>query len=534
MPTAAGFSIAAKLKFRTPFKSWNVIMAETPAKLDLRRLLQIGKRWKWLLIIPPILALIGAYFVVATTPPLYTSTTTIMLGSNLAILPGIQDVIGAQDKRQPKMSDRAENIRQEFLSESLLNKVVDRTGLKPTSGILERTQEILKNQPDANETEATRRQQIEWLIKRLETGITFPKRGNFIQISITHTNPETAYRLAETLAEVFIEESLEAESLGPRGTNAFASSELEKYMQKLEEAREKLRVHRTTMVQTQGRTFDVNMQNETQVTTQLKSLTVEVSEKRSLLLDLEKQLGEKQNQIVVQLSLKATGLRAQMLEKISNVAALMVRADWRDPQVIKLNQDIAALRDELQQEIQATGVNAASNGYAAADLDLAVQRQMILTDLDLLNRQKAVLDYLVQSYKQSLTLQPTQDLELNQLQNNVATYESIVKTFEEQKRGTEILANLRESDAEARYKISDRAKKPLLPDTSDQPKMLGMALFGGIGLGIGLVYLIEFFDHSFKTVEDVEQYLGLTVLGTVPKMDFDETSSGKRGQEVAA
>lgn len=491
-------------------------------KIDLRSLLQIGKRWKWLLVVPPIVALIGAYVYVATTPPQYTSTTTILFGSNQFITPEMTKFTPGTEVKRFKMVDVAENIRQQLLAEATLNKVIERSGLKPSQGMLETVKEVLRNQPDANEQEIIRQLQLQWLYKRVETALTFPKRGNFIQLSITHSNPEQAYLLTKNLAEVFIEESLLAEGVGPQQTYEFASKELEKYTKKLEEARERLRQFQTGVARVQTQTFEVNIQNEAQIINQIKSLAIEIADKNGQLQELESRMGELKGRIVIQLSGKAAVLRAQMMEKIASVAQLMIQASWRDPQVIKLNQEIAALREELRQEIQATGANGTSNGYSPRDLDLAVQRQMTLTDLELLNRHKAVLDNLVQTYRQSLTQRPSHDLQLAQLENNVRAFEEIVKTFEDQARSMDWVKMLRKKDAEFRYKILDAANRPITPNTSDQPKIFLMALFGGLGFGIGLVYLIEFFDHSFKSVEDIEQFLGLTVLGTVPKLDFNE------------
>ncbi len=39
----------------------------------------------------------------------------------------------------------------------------------------------------------------------------------------------------------------------------------------------------------------------------------------------------------------------------------------------------------------------------------------------------------------------------------------------------------------------------------------------GIGLGIGMAYFIEYLDTSVKTVDDVEQHLGLPVIGIIPQ-----------------
>jgi uncharacterized protein involved in exopolysaccharide biosynthesis len=507
-------------------------MAQPGGKIDLRRLLQIARRWKWLLIVPPILTLAGAYAYVVTTPPLYTSTTTIMLGANQAVIKSITDIApGTEIKRLPKITDIAENIRQQLLAESTLNKVLDRTDLKPSASIIERAEELARLPSHADKQEIIRKLQLEWLAQKVETALSFPRRGNYIQLSITHANPDIAYHLTKNLAEVFIEESLLAESVGPRETYVFASKQLEENKQKLEEAREKLRAFKTNMAWSQTRSVGINLQNEAQIDVQIKSVDIEISQKRGQLQSLDNQLGEMRDRIALQFSGKAGGLRGQMLDKISSVAQLMVQASWRDPQVIKLNQEIAALREELQNELRAAGVGA-GNGYSARELDLAVQRQMTLTDLELLNRQRSVLEQMMQTYKQSLTQRPSQDLDLAQLQNNVNKLEEIVRTFEDQVRSTKWVEDLRRSDAEVRYNITAPANRPITPNTADQPKILLMALFGGLGLGVGLVYLIEFFDHSFKSVEDIEQVLGLTVLGTVPKIEFGEADRTKRKAAV--
>ncbi len=45
-----------------------------------------------------------------------------------------------------------------------------------------------------------------------------------------------------------------------------------------------------------------------------------------------------------------------------------------------------------------------------------------------------------------------------------------------------------------------------------------MAIAGVLGLMLGmfLVFLLEYLDNTIKTPEDVERYLGLPVIGTIP------------------
>ena len=47
-----------------------------------------------------------------------------------------------------------------------------------------------------------------------------------------------------------------------------------------------------------------------------------------------------------------------------------------------------------------------------------------------------------------------------------------------------------------------------------------MGIMLGIALGVGAALLFELMDNSFKKVEDVEETLGLKVIGITPKVDF--------------
>lgn len=46
---------------------------------------------------------------------------------------------------------------------------------------------------------------------------------------------------------------------------------------------------------------------------------------------------------------------------------------------------------------------------------------------------------------------------------------------------------------------------------------LFLSLLAGLGAGIGLAYFIEYLDTSVKTVDDVERYLSLPVIGVIPQ-----------------
>jgi uncharacterized protein involved in exopolysaccharide biosynthesis len=139
-------------------------------------------------------------------------------------------------------------------------------------------------------------------------------------------------------------------------------------------------------------------------------------------------------------------------------------------------------------------------------------------DLELLNLERSALEGFIAEYQRSLTFAPAKQTQLEILEKEVRQYEQLLTAFQGQARGLSLKKELRQKDAQSRYRILDPASRPVTPMTDDQNKIMLIAVFGGLGFGIGAVYLLEFFDHSFKSVEDVETYLGVTVLGTIPRI----------------
>lgn len=61
--------------------------------------------------------------------------------------------------------------------------------------------------------------------------------------------------------------------------------------------------------------------------------------------------------------------------------------------------------------------------------------------------------------------------------------------------------------------------KAMVPEKPIKPnKKLNLAIAGVLGLmlSFGLIFVIEYFDDTLKTPEDVQKYLDLPVIGTIP------------------
>jgi capsular polysaccharide biosynthesis protein len=65
--------------------------------------------------------------------------------------------------------------------------------------------------------------------------------------------------------------------------------------------------------------------------------------------------------------------------------------------------------------------------------------------------------------------------------------------------------------------IVDTAQPPLNPIKPRILMNIAVAFILGLLIAVGLAFVIEYFDDTVKSADDVERYLGLTVLGTIPE-----------------
>lgn len=70
--------------------------------------------------------------------------------------------------------------------------------------------------------------------------------------------------------------------------------------------------------------------------------------------------------------------------------------------------------------------------------------------------------------------------------------------------------------------VIDVAELPTSPVTPGKRTISMIGSMLGLIIGVVIVFLIEYFDNTIKTPEDVKKYLGLPVIGTIPAFKADK------------
>jgi capsular polysaccharide biosynthesis protein len=82
--------------------------------------------------------------------------------------------------------------------------------------------------------------------------------------------------------------------------------------------------------------------------------------------------------------------------------------------------------------------------------------------------------------------------------------------------------NLERKQQGEQFKILDPARIPEKPVKPDRNKILLMGAVIGLVAGLGLAWFRESLDQTFHTVSDVEDYLGISVIATIPNLKEEE------------
>jgi capsular exopolysaccharide synthesis family protein len=172
-----------------------------------------------------------------------------------------------------------------------------------------------------------------------------------------------------------------------------------------------------------------------------------------------------------------------------------------------------------------------SKGSSSADLRTIRQwqelRKSVLNkegDLDLFKRRLESYKKAIGNYKQNNPDLMAQSLELLRLLRSRELYENVYNILL-QKAEEE---RMRSASKTAGIKVVDVARMPARPIPKNEARYYLLGVILGLMLGLGLAFLLEFNDTTIKSNEDVEKYLGLPIMGTIPHI----VHSKKEGIEI--
>lgn len=364
--------------------------------------------------------------------------------------------------------------------------------------VLERAAKSLRLIPVDLDSEAIKRTpRYIQLVSDLRKQVEAAPEENTTLINITVSSPEAAQstRIANAVAQAYREENLLTRNRQIREARRFIEEQLADVGSRLMHAEEAIR----TLKERRG----------------FVSLTEETSALVARLIALESE-HDRVRQVHQETANQVQALQDPQV--IAGVIPPRIFTDAGDPTIAKLNTsllDLGVERDNLL-------ITLTPEHPQILDLNarIVTTRNNLLRELRLklqtLQGRAAILQRQIQHLRQEQRSLPDIARQYAQLQRDITIHENLLTQLRSKFQEVQI----KEKEQVEEVSLVRPATEPTRP--INPPQTLGKLVVGvliGLLIGLVLALVLESLDTSIGTIQDVEGYMELPVLGLIPNID---------------
>lgn len=448
-----------------------VIVTPEPALLDVRDIIDfLLRRWKFISCTATVT--LGIFIVLSLiVTPSYTAVSRILLDAP-------KDYILSQDSG-PEMRDNTTFIESEIAvltSASLLQRVVE----------AEKLEEI----PDLGAGA------LIWLESALD--VSRVGLADVIELSVTSDDPEQAARLANGIAQAYVQDRIESRYEGAKKASTWLTERAEVLREELSRSENAVQKFRTehNLLATQSGSLTGQQLSELNIA--LINARAELATKRSKFEQAEKVLssgGDAQTLPDVLQSDVVSALRTQHGVVTRKEADLRLRYGEQHPDVMTVQAESRDIEQQINAEIQRLIGNLRNEVEAAEAREVALARALASV-----SGQSAVEDQV--------------GVQLRDLERIAAANKELFQTFLSRAKIAEEKSTLLSSGV----RVITHAGVPLGPSFPNRPLFAALGLVFGTALGGAGALLRELFSSGFMARRQVEETLAVPVLASLPRM----------------
>jgi len=450
-------------------------MALHEERVNLRHYWHVILERRWLVIAAfcSIFALCLIYLFKATR--IYQATTRIQIDRESDNVLNIKDVFSVDGREQDYLQTQYKNLQSRTLIESVVSK--------------------LKLDKDPRYAKSVD------LSKAVSEDITIApiRLSRLMDVKVQHPNPQQAAAIANVLVETFLQQNLDQKMSKSIEALRWLKTEADTLARDVEEkdlALQRYRVEKKMV--SLGDSQNMVLQALKQAQADLDKARGDAAAAQKLNEEVERLLkdGTSINAIPrVANNLLIQDMRKTLSEREALLANLLKRYKDKYPDVIRIREEIASLKDSIQKESQKV------RDAIAAGADLAKAKEASMA---------AELKKKEQESFELSQLRIQYDVLSRQADQSKLLYNVVLQRMKE--------TDLTSKDKKQNMRVVDSAVVPLKPIKPRVVLTVFLGVIGGLGAAIGLAFFVNYLDDSIKNQDDIETYLRLPFLGYIPNI----------------
>ncbi|MEZ8825978.1 GumC family protein [Vibrio amylolyticus] len=485
--------------------------------IDISRYISALKRHS--VVILTLALIVGAftYFVTKQMSPIYTATATILIEAKASKAVSIEEIVGIDSSKQEYYQTQYEIMRSNHIAEKVIKQF--QLGNNPEfngeasyfsiRGVVFHYIYALRNllipQDDTADEADNYNQSIQTqrlVLKNFKSKLSIIpiRKTQLVNISFESYSPVTSATLANAVGQAYIDSNIEARLLINQEATNWITEKLEELAYSLNISEAKLTRFQKEQGLVDARGIDSLQTNElTYLTTQIAN----ARDRRLAAESLYTVLKQNRNQDIANLYAiteisnhpQIRDLRLNEADQEKQVSQLAKRYGPKHDKMIQAKAELKSIRDRslLVLSQLAKGIE---KEYSAAKQ----QEQALLSELD-----SKKLDF------QDLSLKRT---EFEKLEREVLNDRKLYDLFLTRQKETSVTSDYQAAVA----RITDHALMPLKPTKPSKLKIVLIATILTVIVLCSIVILRESVRNDLELASDIEEKIGLSPIGSVPKL----------------
>jgi capsular exopolysaccharide synthesis family protein len=469
--------------------------------MELTKLWEVIRRRHWLIIQAVLIVGIATLIATYTITPTYLASSKVLL---MQAKKGVIDIgsVGSQLASIIKTSADVDVNKVLASSRPYVDEMVFRLQLRDKGGNLIKAEKLT--------TEGVGVGFKERFSPEPSVNVGQFRDTDILAIRATSTDAQEAVMMANTLAEIMVEQNETQMRAEFRSARFFLENQVSKVKSQYESILQEL-----SQFQKKEKTIDLKVETRlgaekmAALLQEKEDNIIDLAQARAKINRLKEQLVKqspdylsaetlKDNPQIEILKKKLTELRLQLREATTELTE-------NHPHVQSLQDQISMAKTELKKEIRV---------YQTSAPELsALERQIASLEAHL----KGVNED-IEKYFQALGGIPEKVYKQASLDKEIAvtrqTYSSLLDFLYQ--------IGVAEASTLSEIRMVEQATKPL---SAQNPKKAYNGILGGfVGLvfGIGLAFLLEYLDDTIKKAEDLKEFRPITLIGVVPRFVREE------------
>jgi polysaccharide biosynthesis transport protein len=453
----------------------------------LQHFLLIGKKYIWLVLVCALLGAGAGYIENARTPNRYKSTANIEITQDTADQFRV-DTGGSADSSFIDVTKLDTEIAI-LKSSTLAMKTIQTLRLDQNKDFLPLGSNHLWDLSKIRDRHV--------LIGIFEGGLAAERFGhtNILDLSCTARNPELAAVICNTLIDNYVQHNFSENYAATQEVSDWLGRQLGDLKKRLEASQE----HMLTVQK------DIGLvgidQTQSIVLSRLVDISHDVTTAESQRLVAQAKLLTLQSappEVLATLSGDPVlmGLKQRLTTLQADDASLSSKYGAKNPRVLQNRAEIAEVEQSMKVEQVTVLSRAQQEVNAARENQDALQRRLDQEKSSAYSGNSKAVEY---------------SLARREYEANRALYDGLQQRLQE----AGIIAGLHSTN----IRRIDPADAPDFPSSPRRSVNLMLGLLCGLGLGLLMSFVVEMLDTNIKTIYDIEERLGLPMLGVVPQVD---------------